>query len=72
MMEPSLLEERTTARPSTLSAGDLYSNPKKRKIAGSSKNVSSGEGVNPCSFSENPRFKACPRITTLNPLLPVK
>ena len=66
-----------TALPSIRSFGTIYCKPKKSKIERSSGKIwETGDwepiGVNPCSFKEYPFFKECPRITTLNPLLPVK
>ena len=68
---------KTTLRPSILSSGLLYSSPKNAKMSCSSVNVCSTFEpvpfiVIPCSFIEYPRLSARFRITTLNPLLPVK
>ena len=67
------LEMAITARPSTRSSGDLYWRPRASKISRSSLIFLPEKlGVNPCSFKEYPLEREYPRITTLNPLLPVK
>ena len=67
------LEMAITARPSTRSSGDLYWRPRASKISRSSLIfLPETLGVNPCSFKEYPLEREYPRITTLNPLLPVK
>ena len=45
-------EDETTARPSTLSSGNLYSSFKAEKISRSSVMIPGNAGVNPCSFKE--------------------